>query len=244
METSDQPKASFSFARLIPLFVLAGVLIAFFTLGLNKYVTLDALRENREVLKTWVAENKTEAVLSFIAAYVAVAAFSLPLGAVLSIAGGYLFGSVFGAAWIVVGATTGATLLFLIAKSSLGEPLRARFAAQVQRMEEGFRQNAFSYLLLLRLVPLFPFWLVNLAPAFLGVPVLTFVITTFVGIIPGAFVFASIGNAANAAFEAGETLDLSIGTLLSRPDFYIPIVGLAVLSLIPIVYRALTAKKA
>ena len=243
METPAPTKPTFSIARLAPLLVLAAVLIAFFALGLNKYLTLDLLRENREVLKTWVHEHKTEAVLLFILAYILVAAFSLPLGAVLSVAGGFLFGSVFGAAWIVVGATIGATILFLVAKSTLGEPLRARFASQVKRMEEGFRTNAFSYLLLLRLVPLFPFWLVNLAPAFLGVSTLTFIITTAIGIIPGSFVFASIGNAANAAFEAGDQVDLSLGTLLTRPDFYIPIVGLAVLSLIPIVYRALTSKK-
>lgn len=245
METpvSKNTPSGLSLTRLLPLLILGAGLIAFFTLGLNKYLTLDLLKENREVLKVWVHDHKTEAVLLFIAAYVAVAAFSLPLGALLSVAGGFLFGSVFGAAWIVIGATIGSTILFLVAKTALGEPLRQRFAAQIKGMEEGFRANAFSYLLLLRLVPLFPFWLVNLAPAFLGVSVATFIATTFVGIIPGSFVFASIGNAANAAFEAGEQLDLSLATLISRPDFYIPIVGLAVLSMIPVVYRAFAAKK-
>ncbi len=242
METST-PKATFSFARLLPLLLLLAVLVAFFALGLNKYLTLDLLRENREVLKTWVHEHKTEAVLLFILAYIMVAAFSLPLGVLLSVAGGFLFGSVFGAAWIVVGATIGATILFFVAKTALGEPLRERFASQLKKMEEGFRTNAFSYLLLLRLVPLFPFWLVNLAPAFLGVSVTTFVVTTAIGIIPGSFVFASIGNGLNALFEAGERPDLSLMALLSRPDFYVPIVGLAVLSLIPIVYRTFFAKK-
>jgi uncharacterized membrane protein YdjX (TVP38/TMEM64 family) len=162
----------------------------------------------------------------------------------LSVAGGFLFGSVFGAAWIVIGATIGATTLFLVAKTALGEPLRLRFASQIKRMEEGFQANAFSYLLLLRLVPLFPFWLVNLAPAFLGVSVVTFVVTTFIGIIPGSFVFASIGNGLNALFEAGEEPDLGLVALLSRPDFYIPIAGLAVLSLIPVVYRMFAKKQA
>lgn len=243
METTETKKTGFSLVRLLPLLVLAAGLIAFFALGLNQYLTLDLLKENREALKVFVHDHKTQAVLAFIVAYVVVAAFSLPLGAVLSVAGGYLFGSVFGAVWIVIGATIGATILFLIAKTALGDPLRERFATQLKSMEEGFKQNAFSYLLLLRLVPLFPFWLVNLAPAFFGVSVVTFVVTTFVGIIPGAFVFASIGNAANSAFEAGDQLDLSLTTLLSRPDFYIPIFGLIVLSLIPIVYRAFFAKK-
>ncbi len=243
MGTTDIKKPGFSLVRLFPLLLLAAVLVAFFALGLNKYLTLDLLKENREALKTFVHDHEIQAALAFIGAYILVAAFSLPLGAVLSVAGGYLFGSVFGTAWIVIGATIGSTILFLIAKTALGDPLRARFAAQMKPMEDGFKRNAFSYLMLLRLVPLFPFWLVNLAPAFFGVSLVTFVVTTFIGIIPGAFVFASIGNAANVAFEAGDELDLSLATLLSRPDFYIPIVGLVVLSLIPIVYRAFAAKK-
>lgn len=242
--TSDKPKQGLSITRLLPLLILIAGLVAFFALGLNQYLTLDLLKENREVLKTWVHDHKTQAVLLFILAYVITAAFSLPLGAVLSVAGGFLFGSVFGATWIVIGATIGATILFLVAKTGLGEPLRLRFATQIQKFQEGFSANAFSYLLLLRLVPLFPFWLVNLAPAFLGVSLVTFVVTTFIGIIPGAFVFASIGNGLNALFEAGEEPDLSLVALLSRPDFYIPIIGLIVLSLIPIVYRAFAKKKA
>ena len=243
MEPIAPKKTEFSFARVLPLLVLGAGLVAFFALGLNKYLTLDLLRENREALKDFVHDHKTQAVLAFIAAYVIVAAFSLPLGALLSVAGGYLFGSVFGATWIVIGATVGSTILFLVAKTALGEPLRERFSAQLKPMEDGFKANAFSYLMLLRLVPLFPFWLVNLAPAFFGVPAITFIVTTFIGIIPGSFVFASIGNGLNALFESGGTPDLSLTALLSRPDFYIPIIGLAVLSLIPIVYRAFAGKK-
>ncbi len=241
--TTDTAKPRLTLARLVPLLILGAGLIAFFALGLNKYLTLDLLKENRAALKDWVHDHKTQAVLLFIVAYIVVAAFSLPLGALLSVAGGFLFGSVFGATWIVIGATIGSTVLFIVAKTALGEPLRARFASQIKRMEEGFRANAFSYLLLLRLVPLFPFWLVNLAPAFLGVSAVTFVVTTFIGIIPGSFVYASIGNGLNALFEAGEEPDLSLIALLSRSDFYIPIIGLVILSLIPIVYRAFARKR-
>lgn len=240
---APEQKAPFTLTRLLPLLILASGVVAFFVLGFNEYLTLDLLKENRAALKDWVHDHKTQAVLMFILAYIVTAAFSLPIGALLSIAGGFLFGSVFGTAWIVIGATIGATILFLVAKTSLGEPLRQRFANQIKSMEEGFRANAFSYLMLLRLVPLFPFWLVNLAPAFLGASLAVFVITTFIGIIPGAFVFASIGNGLNALFEAGEQPDLRLTTLITRPDFYIPIIGLAVLSLIPIVYRAFQRKK-
>ena len=242
-DTNADGKPGLSISRLLPLLILGAGLVAFFAFGLDKYLTLDLLKENRGVLKDWVHDHKTEAVLMFIGAYIIVAAFSLPLAALLSVAGGFLFGSVFGAAWIVIGATVGSTILFLVAKTALGDPLRARFASQIKSMEDGFRANAFSYMMLLRLVPLFPFWLVNLAAAFTGVSVITFLVTTFIGIIPGAFVFASIGNGLNALFEAGEQPDLRLMTLLSRPDFYIPIVGLTLLSLIPIVYRAFAGKK-
>lgn len=244
MTTPADDKPRFSFVRLLPLLLLAAGLIAFFALGLNNYLTLDLLKENRAALKGWVYDHKTEAVLMFIAAYIIVTAFSLPITALMSIAGGFLFGSVFGAGWIVIGATIGGTILFLVAKTALGDPLRQRFGGRIKAMEEGFRANAFSYMLLLRLVPLFPFWLVNLAAAFTGVSTAVFVITTFIGIIPGAFVFASIGNGLNSLFEAGEEPDLSLISLLSRPDFYIPIIGLILLSMIPIVYRALARKPA
>lgn len=239
---TEQPQKSSTLSRLAPLLFLLLALAAFFALGLNKFFTLDMLRENQEVLKQWVYDNKAQAIALFVLAYIVVAAASLPVGAILSIAGGFLFGSVFGAAWIVLGATIGATILFIVARSALGEPLRQRFGARIRSMEEGFRRNAFSYLLILRLVPLFPFWLVNLAPAFLGVSITTFVTTTAIGIIPGSFVFASIGNGLNALFEAGQEPDLSLSALILRPDFYIPIGGLIILSLIPVIYRALSQK--
>ena len=238
-------KPVFSVVRIVPLLLLAAGLIAFFVLDLQHLLTLDLLKDNRVALQQWVGEHQWQAAALFVGGYVIVAAFSLPIAALVSIAGGYLFGSIYGSIWIIIGATTGSAILFLVAKSALGDPLRARFAARIKGMEAGFRANAFSYLLLLRLVPLFPFWLVNLAAAFTGVGLGTFLITTAVGIIPGAFVFASIGNGLNALFEAGAQPDLSLTALLSRPDFYIPIIGFTLLSLVPLVYRALApAKKA
>jgi uncharacterized membrane protein YdjX (TVP38/TMEM64 family) len=236
-------KPGFSLGRLLPLLLLVAGLAAFFALDLQHFLTLDLLKENRGTLKQWVGDHQWQAAAIFVVAYVVVAAFSLPIAALVSIAGGFLFGSVNGAIWIVIGATVGSSILFLAAKSALGDPLRARFGARIKAMEAGFRANAFSYLLLLRLVPLFPFWLVNLAAAFTGVGLGTFLITTAVGIIPGAFVFASIGNGLNALFDAGGQPDLSLMGLLSRPDFYIPIVGFTLLSLIPIVYRAFSPRK-
>ena len=161
-------------------------------------------------------------------------ALSVPGGAILTIAGGFLFGIVPGTLLVLVGATVGATIVFLIARTALGDALRAKAGPRIRRMEEGFRRDALSYLLVLRLIPIFPFWLVNIVPAFLGVPLRTYVLGTFVGIIPGGFVYASVGNGLGAVFDAGGTPDLGI---IFEPAILLPIVGLAVLALLPIVYR-------
>jgi uncharacterized membrane protein YdjX (TVP38/TMEM64 family) len=174
-------------------------------------------------------------------------AFSLPGGAVATIFGGYIFstvvdgvaGTILAAAIVVIGATIGATTLFLAARTGLGEPLRARAGPGLKRMEAGFRENAMSYLLVLRLVPLFPFWLVNLVPAFLGVSLRTYVIGTFFGIMPGTFVYASVGSGLGAILEAGESPDLGI---IFEAKILIPLLGLALLALIPVIYKHFKAK--
>jgi len=240
-DEKQTPKAQWSLARVLPLLILIAGLVAFFYFGLQKYVTFAALKENREVLTTWVQAHGVEAVVAFIALYAVAVAFSLPIAALLTIAGGFLFGTMFGTLWTVTGATIGATVAFLAAKTALGDPLRARFGARLKAMEAGFRANAFSYMLVLRLVPLFPFWLVNLAPAFLGVGLSTYVIATFIGIIPGSFVYTSIGTGLNALIDAGQQPDLR---MILKPEFLIPILGLALLAMIPVVYRLFTPKKA
>jgi uncharacterized membrane protein YdjX (TVP38/TMEM64 family) len=240
------PPSKFSLAKLIPLGILLAGLVAFFATGLNKYVSFGELAKHHTALADWVRENLALAVLCYIAAYAVMIAFSLPGGAVATIFGGFLFGSVvhgvpgtiLAAAIVVVGATLGATALFLAARTGLGEPLRARAGPSLKRMEAGFRENAMSYLLVLRLVPLFPFWLVNLVPAFLGVPLRTYVIGTFFGIMPGTFVYASVGGGLGAILEAGESPDLGI---IFKAEILIPLLGLALLALIPVIYKRIKA---
>ena len=240
MTSSDNGQSGgFNWLRLIPILVLIAGLVAFFVTGLNEYVSLDTLRDNREALNDWVASNGLWAGLTFAAIYAVAVAFSLPVGALMTIAGGFLFGLVWGTLWVVVGATIGATGLFLAARAGFGDALRARMGGSLKRMEEGFRENALSYLLVLRLVPLFPFWLVNLAPAFLGVSLRTYVIATFVGILPGSFVYVSVGNGLGALFDKGEEPNLGI---IFQPQFLIPIVGLALLAMIPVIYRRFAKK--
>jgi len=159
---------------------------------------------------------------------------SVPGATILTLTAGLVFGLGLGVAVVVTAATVGASLVFLVAKTSLGEPLRRRAGERVARMEAGFREDALSYLLVLRLVPLFPFWLVNLVPAFLGVPLRTYALATFLGILPGTAVYVAVGNGIGAVLEAGGRPDLG---LIFRPEILGPLVGLALLALLPVAYK-------
>ena len=180
--------------RLWPLLVLLGVGGFIFAMGWHRYLTLEHLAANRELLRSFIESNLLLSLAAFVALYAVTVALSLPGGAVLTIAGGFLFGWVLGGITSVVAATLGATVVFVIAKSALSDMLQARAGPWLSRFRDGFHEDAFSYLLFLRLVPVFPFWLVNLAPGLLGVPFTTYVVTTFLGIIPGTFAFSLAGN--------------------------------------------------
>ncbi len=226
--------------RLAPLALLGVAAGLVFGLGLDDYLSFDALRENRAWLTGFVAQNMVAAALAFMALYALATAVSLPGGAILSIAGGFLFGPLLGTTWIVIGATLGATAVFLMARTALGDSLRAKAGPALRKMEAGFQDNALSYLLVLRLVPLFPFFLVNLVPAFLGVRLGTYVIGTFVGIIPGAFVFAIAGAGLGSVFDSAE--DFSPASVLT-PEVIAALAGLAVLALIPVAYKKLKSRR-
>jgi len=215
-------------------------LVAFFALGLERYLSIDALRQHRSVLRAWVETSGLLAALVFMAVYIITVAFSLPGATVLTIAGGFLFGSVWSTVLVLISATLGATILFSIAKTTLGDVFRAKVRVWLPRLEAGFREHALSYLLVLRLVPIFPFFIINLVPAFLGVPLSTFILGTFIGIIPGTFVYATVGAGLGSVFDAGGTFTLR-GVL--TPQIVTALVGLAVLAMIPVVYKKLTAPR-
>jgi len=236
-----RPQARFSLARLWPLAVLALAIAAFLAFDLDRYLTFETLREHRAALTGFVAANVTLAALVFALVYAAVIALSVPGGAVLTIAGGFMFGSILGTALVVVAATLGATLVFLIARTALGDPLRARAGPFLQRMEAGFQEDVFNYLLVLRLIPLFPFWIVNLVPAFLGVPLRTYVLATLIGIIPGSFVYATVGAGLGSVLDSGQ--EFSPASVLT-PQVVIALVGLAVLALLPVAYRKWKGRRA
>lgn len=215
--------------RLWPLALLLGGLGLAYATGTHRLLSFDSLAEHRAALTAWVAARPVPTALAFGLAYVVVVAFSLPGGAIMSLAGGFLFGAVLGTLLIVPAATAGACLLFLGARHALGRTLAERGGETLARISATLRRDGFWYLLSLRLLPVVPFWLANLAPALAGMPLRSFALATAIGIVPGSAVFAGIGAGLGAVFDRGEKPDL--GLILS-PAILLPLVGLAALSLL------------
>ena len=202
--------------------------------GLSGYLSLDTLKTHRHELTAFVENNFVMAALAYGAIYVAAVAFSIPGAALLSLAGGFLFGAVTGTLLTVTGATIGATLIFLFARAVFGDAALERLGPQAKSLAEGIRKNAWSYLLVLRFAPMFPFFLVNLIPAFIGVRLSTYVLTTFFGIIPGTAVFSLSGAGLGRVLDSGAAL--SLGSIMT-PEIIGALTGLALLSLAAIPLR-------
>jgi uncharacterized membrane protein YdjX (TVP38/TMEM64 family) len=220
--------------RLWPLLLVGSALAGVFVFGLDDYLSFEMLKNNRAAALDWYAQNRILAAAGFVALYALVVALSVPGAVWLSLAAGLLMGTVVATVLVVIAATIGALGIFLIARYALADFFHEKMGASGRKMEAGFQENAMSYLLVLRLVPLFPFWLVNLVPALFGVPARTFVIGTFFGIIPGTAVFCSIGNGLGAVIDRGEMPDLST---IFQPEIIGPLLALAVLSMVPVVYK-------
>ncbi|RMH51202.1 MAG: TVP38/TMEM64 family protein [Zetaproteobacteria bacterium] len=220
--------------RLSPLLLLIGTALLAVHFDLLRLLTFQSLAEHRRLLLDWIAARPLLSAACYLLLYIALVALSLPGGLVMTIGGGFLFGAWLGGALAVTGATLGATVIFLVARSSLGVLLQERAGPAVERMRRGFAGNAFHYLLVLRLVPLFPFVLVNLVPAFLGVPLRTYFWATLIGITPATFIFATAGSGLGAVFDRGGSF--SPASVLT-PQMIAALCGLAVLALLPVAYR-------
>lgn len=223
----------------VPILVIVGFLVLFFSLGLDNYLSLNSLRAHKEELMALTQSHFYLASLIFLIIYTLSVAISIPGAVFLTLIGGFLFGMVYGTILVVLSATLGATLLFLAVQSALGDVIASRASGWVESMRRGFGDNAFSYLLFLRLIPIFPFWVVNIVPALLGVRLATFVAATFIGIIPGSLVYVSVGNGLGEVLTR-QSLNLR---LLFEPPVLAPLLALAALSLIPIFYNKKRASK-
>ena len=241
--------------RLIPLAVIVLLAVAAYLVFGRGVISLEALVRHRAAIDAFVMAHRALAVLAYIGVYIVTVALSLPGATFLTVAGGFLFGVGVGAGAAVVGATVGAIVVFLVARTALGEPLLRRAGPRAQQLAQGFRDDAFSYLLFLRLVPAFPFFLVNLVPAFAGVKLTTFIAATALGIIPGGLVFAFAGTgldsviaaqkgAYDACMAAGRGdchLSFNASGVLT-PELIGALIALGLLALVPALVKHLRAR--
>lgn len=243
-DTSVPRKASLR--RNLPL--IAILLVAVIgAVTLRDYLSFATLRDNREALMAFRDNHYLATVLVYVALYAVMVAFSLPGAVFVTLAGGFLFGLWFGTLFTVTAATLGATLLFLAARLGFGDifgksvdNLSGKLGQIVQKIKTGLDENQWSMLFIIRLVPLVPFFVANLIPAVMQVPLSRYVVSTFFGIMPGTFVFTSVGAGLGEVFARGETPDLGI---IFEPHVIGPLLGLAALSLLPAFVKAVTGKK-
>ena len=226
--------------RLIPAAILVLGLVLFFVFRLDRYFSFEALSRHHKELAAWVAAHGLLAAAAFVMGYALVVAFSLPVAIIVTPLGGFLFGTWIGAALSVLGATTGAVAVFLAARTAFRDVFRARAGKTLASLEAGFARDDFSYLLFLRLVPVFPFWLVNVVPALLGMKLGRYALATLIGIVPGALVYAGLGAGFGVLFESGQMPNFGI---VFEARILLPLLGLAALSLVPIVYGRLKKRK-
>lgn len=230
---ASAPKKVNWLKRLVPIAIVLLGIGAMYMSGLYNYLSIDTLERKRQYLKDFVSEHLLIAVISYIAVYALATLFMLPGALWITIAGGFLFGLFGGSAVTVTGATLGATMLFLVARTSLGKPLQERAGPFLRKLEAGFREDAFSYMFFLRFFPGIPFPIANIAPALLGARLPAFVITTFFGIMPGVFAYTWIGAGLGGVFDRGEEIDTAGLFTQIAP----PLAALAIVSLIPIAMK-------
>ncbi|VAX27851.1 COG0398: uncharacterized membrane protein / Mercuric ion reductase [hydrothermal vent metagenome] len=211
---------------LLALIVLGISVFSFFDLG--QYVTLASLKENKDALKAYTQENYVLTVILFILIYTLQTGLSLPGATILTLAGGFLYGTFLGALFVNVGATSGAVLAFMVSRYLLRDSIEKRFGKRLAGIQSGFTDNAFSYLLTLRLIPLFPFFLVNLASGMTRIKLSTYVITTAIGILPGSIVYTNAGK------QLGQINSLKD---IASPGVLGAFVLLGLLSLVPVFYN-------
>lgn len=225
--------------RYVPLGLLLCLMLGAYLSGAYHYFSFEMLKMKHHLFKEYVNQHPLTAPLLFIGIYIFSTALSIPGGLFLSLLGGFLFPQPWSTLLVVFGATIGALLLFLAAKTALGDLLKKKAGPFLLKMEKGFNENATNYMLFLRFVPLFPFWLVNLAPAFLGVPLWTYTWTTFLGIIPGAFVFTQAGRGLATILEQAM---FSVSAIFNF-QLKIALVCLGVFALSPILIKKWIAKR-
>ena len=220
--------------RVWPLLLILLLFFVFFYFRINHYLSFSSLQMHHQQLVFWTNNHYFFAVILFMSIYILCIATSVPGALILTLTGGLLFGVLWGTVFVVISATIGSTIIFFLVKYALSDWVAKKTAGWVKKMRVGFQHNAFSYLIVLRLMPIFPFAVVNLVPALLGIEAKTFILATFFGIIPGSLIYASVGNSLNHLFDIGQTPNFKI---IFSPPLFLPLLGLAILSLLPVLYK-------
>jgi len=241
-------KGGFAVRRFLPAVVVVALLATAWYFGWLDRLSLSSLIADRARLASQVEQNFVLAVLAYLALYTGLVAISFPGASLLTITAGFLFGGLVAGAATVFSATAGAGIIFLVARSSAGDLLARKAGPFAARMSDGFNRNAFNYLLTLRLMPVFPFWVINIVPALFGMRLRPYLLATFLGIIPGTFAYAYVGagldsviaaqEAANPGCSAAMTCKIDASALLT-PQIVTAMFALAAISVLPIVYRRL-----
>jgi uncharacterized membrane protein YdjX (TVP38/TMEM64 family) len=242
--------------RWLPLAIVAVAAVLFFALGGQRYLSLDMVARNHTALASFVEAHLASALGVYVAIYITVVSLSIPGAMLLTISGGILFGWLIGGLAVLVGATIGSAIIFLIAKTAFGEYVARRAGPRLSRIMHGFRADAFSYLLFLRLTPVFPFVLVNIAAALVGIPLTTFVAATALGIIPTTFIFAGVGAGLDSAIRAQEAIynacvdagrpDCRLDfdpSAAATPELIAALIALGLLALVPVVIKRVYARR-
>lgn len=230
--------------RLLPLIILLGFAVVVRVSGVLDQFSLDGLRQNELALREWVGANYALALLAFLAVYALMAAACIPLNVVRALAGGLLFGPVVGALAVIAGATLGAVGTYYAVRIAIGAPLvqaAERRGGALRRIIADIRRNSFSYVLSARLAPIFPNWLINIAGGLAAPPLAPYAAGNAIGVIPAAFVYAGLGFGLREAFAAGQSPDLKT---LARPELLWPLMGLALLALVPVLVSRLRRRGA
>ena len=245
------PTKGMGLRRFGPVIAIAAIMALVLVLGWHKHLNIETIVTQRDRFHGILNAHPLVSVLVYMAVYFVCVALSLPGGLILTVAGGLLFGVLVGGSAAVVAATLGATAVFLIARRAVGEKFCERAGPWLAKLSVGFKEEALSYLLFLRLVPAVPFWFVNIAPAVLGVPLKTFVLGTFLGIIPATFAFATAGAGLDSVVMAAKNdyaacvaskgvdackMKIYLSSLLT-PELILALVLLGVVALIPVVLK-------
>lgn len=235
----------------LPIILIAAVSVFAFSKGWHSYLSIDALAANQEWLRRFIEDNLILSGGAYLLLYIVLVALSFPGASLVTITGGFLFGWLAAGTMTAIGATLGASVIFLAAKTSFGAALRKRAGPMLEKFAEGFEKNAFSYLLSLRLLPVFPFWLVNLAPSLFNVPLKTYMSATFIGILPGTYAYSFLGSGLGSVIEAQMqqsgatsaclsdgscTISIDIGALVTT-ELVAAFAALGLVALIPVAVR-------